>query len=165
MTGWLRATGAATVAAVALASCGGDGNGADDATRARSATVAPPEVVLRRYYTALGRADAATACALMTPAAQEAMTELPEGRRARSCGHAVALLARADVALRAVEVHDLKIRGANATARVTSKSPRYDSGVVLRRDASGWKIAYPPGVVTRFDTPPGVRPHEDEGKR
>ena len=141
------ATGAAIVAAAALPSCGADDGGEGDMTRAQPAPGPPPQVVVRRFYAALGRGDGRTVCALMIPAAQEAMKEQPEGRRARSCAHAVALLARAEVALRDVE---------------TSTRPAYDSGVVRRRTPAGWRMAFPPGLITKFDSPPGIEPHDGD---
>jgi hypothetical protein len=160
--GWTTAVAAAIVAAAALASCGRDGGEDGSSKHAEGASGPAPEVVLSRYYAALARGDGRTACALLTPAARDAMKELPEGSRASSCVGAVALLARSDIPLRDVQVADLQVSGTQATARVTSRTPAYESGVLLSRGAAGWRLAYPPGGVSKFDTPPGIKPHEDD---
>ena len=92
------------------------------------------------------------------------MRQLPEGARARSCERAVVVLARNSIRLRRPQVRDLRVSGRTATAVVTSEKPRYENGVLLRREGRGWRLAYPPGFASRFDSPPGIRPHEDEHK-
>jgi hypothetical protein len=98
----------------------------------------------------------------MTKAAQRGIQELPEGERAHSCERATAQLERDTLVVSRPQVRDLRISGRTATARVTSKNPPFDSGVILHRDDRGWKIAFPLAVVSRFDSPPGIRPHDDE---
>jgi hypothetical protein len=93
------------------------------------------------------------------------MKQLPEGERAGTCERAVAVLARDSVRLRRLQLRGLQVSGSTATANVVSKDPPYRSGVLLRRGGGGWRVAYPPGFVSRFDTPPGIRPHEDEHNR
>jgi hypothetical protein len=90
------------------------------------------------------------------------MKQLPAGERAGSCERAVAVLARDSIRVLRPGLHDLRVSGRTATANVTSKEPPYQSGLLLSRDRGGWKIAYPPGFLSRFDSPPGIRPHEDE---
>jgi len=154
----LRAIGVALVASAALASCG-DGQ---DETSATAATSDDAEVVVRRYFAAFARGDARAACALMTKVAQRGMQQLPPGERADSCEAATRELRRDALVASRPQIRDLRISGDTATARVTSKDPPYDSGVVLRRDDGGWRIAFPLAVVSRLEGPPGIRPHDDE---
>jgi hypothetical protein len=156
-----RVQAAALVAllALALAACGEDQS---QTAFDGNADAGDPETVVQRYYAALARGEGPTACGLMTPAAALGMKQLPEGERAGSCEQAVTVLARDAIPIRRPQLRNLQISGRSATVTVTSKNPRYASDVVLRRDAHGWKLAYPPGFVSRFDTPPGIRPHDDE---
>lgn len=157
----LRAIGVVLVAAAALASCGDEQN----ATPARAAATADDaEVVVRRYFAAFARGDGGAACALMTDVARQGLRQLPEGERAGSCERAAAVLKRDSLPVSQPSVGALQITGRTATARVTSEDPQYSTDVLLRREGRGWKIAYPPAVVSRFKTPPGIRPHEDEHK-
>jgi hypothetical protein len=144
---------------LALSSCGDDGKqgGSDTSVGGRD-----PETVVKRYFAALARSDGRTVCGLMTATGRRGLMQLPEGERARSCERAVAVLARDSVPVRRAQVQDLRVTGRAATATVTSKDPPYQSGVLLRRDSGGWKIAYPPGFESLFSSPPGIKPHEDE---
>jgi hypothetical protein len=153
------ATAPVLLALFALASCG------DDQQEAASNSVAAagdPQAAVHRYFAALGRGDGHTVCGLMTPDGRRAMKQLPEGERARSCERAVAVLARDSVRVRRPQVRDLRVSGRTATATVTSADPPYESGVLLHRDSDGWKVAYPPGFESLFDSAPGIRPHKDE---
>jgi hypothetical protein len=123
------------------------------------------ETAVRRYFAAFARGDARAVCKLMTDAGRQGMEQLPEGERAGSCERAVAVLARDSIRVRRPQVHDLRVSGRTATANVTSDDPPYQSGLLLSRDGEGWKIAYPPGFLSRFDSPPGIRPHEDEHQK
>ena len=158
-------TAAGTVLAVTAAggACGGDEEPGGSAARA-APVAGEPETLVRTYFAALGRGDGARACRLMTDSAQRGMRQLPQGEAPRSCERAVAVLARDAVPVRRAKLRDLRIFGDSATARVTSDDPPYDSGVLLRRDEGGWKLGYPPAVTSKFDTPPGIRPHEDKGE-
>ena len=156
----LRAIGVVLVTAAALVSCGDE---QDDSQRA-AATPGDPELVVRRYFAAFARGDGAAACALMTDVARQGLRQLPEGERAGSCERAAAVLKRDSLPVSRPNVGDLQISGRTATARVTSEDPQYSTDVLLRREGRGWKIAYPPAVVSRFKTPPGIRPHDDEHK-
>jgi hypothetical protein len=137
-----------------LAGCGAD----EDATPSSSAATADPQALVTRYFAALAEGDGATACGLLTDAAQQEMKQLPEGERAGSCEQSVAQLARDSLRIRRPRLRDLRVSGQTATGRITSKDPPYESGVLLRREDGGWKIAYPPAVLSRFRTPPGIKP-------
>jgi hypothetical protein len=150
---------AALTALLAVASCGGDpAQTASDP----GAGAADPKTLVLRYYERLAHGDGRTVCRLMTTAGRLGMKQMPAGERARSCERAVAVLARDTVRVRRPQLRDLRVSGRAATVTVTSKDPPYESGVLLQRDEGGWKVAFPPGFVSRFDSPPGIRPHEDE---
>jgi hypothetical protein len=153
---------AALLVLLALSSCGHDGKQAgSDAP----ASAADPRGVVHRYFAALAHGDGRTVCGLMTAAGREALRQLPEGETAGTCERAVVVLARDSVPVRRAQLRDLRVSGRTATVTVTSKDPPYESGVLLRRDGGGWKIAYPPGFESRFDSPPGIKPHEDEHQK
>jgi hypothetical protein len=144
----------AVIALCTLAGCGGD----EDASSRSAAGTTDPQVLVTRYFTALARGDGTAVCGLLTVAAQREMTQLPEGERARSCEGAVAQLGRESLPVRHPRLQDFRASGPTATARITSKDPPYDSGVLLREEGGGWRIAYPPAVLSRFRTPPGIKP-------
>jgi len=147
------------VAAVVLCVLGGCGGGDDGETPGSGAATADPQTLVTRYFEALGDGDGAIACSLLTEPAQEELIQLPEGERAGSCEQAVAQLAQATtLRVRSPRLRDLRVSGQTATATITSRRPQYSSGVLLRREGGGWKIGYPPAVLSRFTSPPGIRP-------
>jgi hypothetical protein len=156
----LRLIGAALGVAVAVASCGDEEQ--DDPARPAAATSDRATVVVKRYFAAFARGDGRAACALLTNAAREGLRQLPEGNTPRSCERAVTVLRRNSLAAARPRVSEIQVTGRTATVGVTSDKPPSDNSVLLRREGAGWKIAFPPAVVSRFDTPPGIRPHEDE---
>jgi hypothetical protein len=154
----LRAcTAIAVIALCTLAGCGEE----KDASSS-SAGAADPQALVTRYFAALAGGDGTTACGLLTAAAGQEMTQLPEGERAGSCEEAAAQLARESLPVRRPRLQDLRVSGPTATAQITSKDPPYDSGVLLRREGGRWKIAYPPAVLSRFKTPPGIKEEKHE---
>jgi hypothetical protein len=151
-------TAIAVIALCTLAGCGGD----KDASSPSAAGTTDPQALVTRYFAALAAGDGTTACGLLTVAAQQELQQLPEGERARSCEEAVAQLGRESLPVRHPRLQDLRASGPTATAQITSKDPPYDSGVLLRREGGGWKIAYPPAVLSRFKTPPGIKEEKHE---
>jgi hypothetical protein len=143
---------------IALPSCGRDGGPSETASR----SAGDPEKVVHRYFAALARGDGRTSCALMTTVGQDGMKQLPQGEQAGSCERAVALLARDSIPVPNPVLRDLRISGRTATGRVTSADGSYENGILLRQEATGWKIAFPVALASRFDSPPGIRPHEEE---
>jgi hypothetical protein len=155
----LRAcTAIAVIALCTLAGCGEE----KDASSRSGAAAADPQALVTRYFASLARGDGTTACGLLTVAARRELKQLPEGERARSCEEAAAQLARESLPVRRPRLQDLRVSGPTATAQITSKDPPYDSGVLLRREGGGWKIAYPPAVLSRFKTPPGIKEEKHE---
>lgn len=157
----LRALGLALVVSAALASCGDEQRGGQDSATGSVAGGSDPEAVVDRYFAALARGDAPVVCGLLTPAGRQALRQLPEGERPASCEAAAKRLAREALPIRQLRLRDFQASGRTATARITSNRPSYDSGVLLEMD-EGWRIAYPPAVLSKFDTPPGIRPHDEE---
>lgn len=100
-------------------------------------------------------------CGLLTAIGRRALTQLPEGERPTSCEGAAKQLGRDALPIRQPRLQDFQASGRTATARITSNRPPYDSGVLLEMD-EGWRIAYPPAVLSEFDTPPGIRSHDEE---
>jgi hypothetical protein len=157
----LRALGLALVVSAALASCGDEQKDRQEDGAAPVAAGSDPEVVVDRYFAALARGDARAVCGLLTAAGRQALTQLPEGERPATCEGAAKKLGRDTLPIRQLRLQDFQPSGRTATARITSDRPPYDSGVLLEMD-EGWRIAYPPAVLSKFDTPPGIRPHEEE---
>ncbi len=153
-----RALCAAVLAAGALAACGGD-----DAGTGETATQPDPgsaqrdiRAAVQAYVGALADNDPAAACEVLTDRAKGAIKVfLPSTDTSDSCEEVARRLARRSVRLRRVKVDEISVTGRTATARISSRRPAYDSSVQLS-DEDGWKINYPPGVVERFKTPPGV---------
>ena len=128
----------------------------------RAAASDDAELVVRQYFAAFARGDAHAACALMTKVAQRGTQQLPAGERADSCEQATKELRRDALVVSRPQIRDLRISGDTATARVTSKDPPYDSGVLLRRTTVAGGSPSPLAVVSRLEGPPGIRPHDDE---
>ena len=157
----LRALGLALVVSAALASCGEEQKGGQESATGPVASGSDPEAVVAKYFAALTRGDARVVCGLLTPAGKQALRQLPEGERPTSCEGAAKQLARDTLPIRRLRLRDFQASGRTATARLTSNRPPYDNGVLLEMD-EGWRIAYPPAVLSKFDTPPGIRPHDEE---
>jgi hypothetical protein len=48
------------------------------------------------------------------------------------------------------------VTGNRAIAKVRSKRPPYQSDVLLKEQGGRWRIAYPPALLERYRTPPGI---------
>ena len=154
-----RSLCAATFAAVMLAGCGGDDSAKDQAATQPEPGSAQREVrgAVQEYVASLAGADPAAACAVLTDRAKGAIKAfLPSTDSSDSCEEVAGKLARQSVPLRRVKVEDVSVTGRTATARISSRRPAYESSVQLSNEDGGWKINYPPGVVEKFKTPPGV---------
>ena len=157
-----RALCAAVLAAVALAGCGGGADGDGNST----GTTTQPDpgsaqrevrVAIKEYVAALGGPDPGKVCDLLTSRAQAALASfLPSTAKTAGCDDIAKQVARRSVALRRVRVGRISVQGRTATARITSKDPPYDSEVLLSDEEGEWKINYPPGLVEKYRTPPGV---------
>ena len=113
--------------------------------------------VIRQYVAALSGGDPAKACEVLTSRAQAALAAfLPSTDDSADCEEVARRVARRSVALKRVRVSGISVRGTTATARVTSRDPPFDSEVLLSSEDGRWKIGYPPGLLEKYRTPPGV---------
>ena len=157
----MRARGlcAACLAAVVLAGCGGDESGSGETATEPQPGSAQRGVreAVKEYVDALAGADPAGACEVLTDRAKAAIKEfLPSTDTSATCEEVAKRLARQSVPLRRVKVDRISVSGRVATARISSRRPSYESSVQLSNEDGGWKVSYPPGVVEKFKTPPGV---------
>jgi len=157
----MRARGfcAACLVAVLLAGCGGDDAGSSDtATEPRPGSAQRDvRAAVNDYVEALAARDPAALCGVLTDRAKAAVKEfLPSTDTSDSCEEVAKRLARRSVPLRRVKVDRISVSGQVATARINSRRPPYESAVQLTNEDGGWKISYPPGVLEKFSTPPGV---------
>jgi hypothetical protein len=147
----------------ALGACGGDdGGGGSGASEASTAERSEPRQVVADYLGGFRRKDYAAVCETLAPRGRGVLASLlPSGSRS-SCEDVAARVARNSVALKRVKISRAKVSGANATVQIRSTDPPFESGVLLAKGEDGWRIAYPPGLITKLKTPPGVPEHKDE---
>jgi hypothetical protein len=139
---------AALGVALAAAGCGGGGSKAAGAGRSPAAQV-------RAYLADFARGDGKAACALLTPEARNGVPSLSNDIRSPDCAGAIRELSRASEPLRAPKV-TASAGGDRATAKITSRHPAYQSQVLLRKEGGAWRIAFPPAILQRYKTPPGI---------
>jgi hypothetical protein len=149
--------GLPAVAALALAigvaagGCGGgDGEGGSEAEAGVSA-----KQQVADYFAAFGRGDGASACALLTPQAKAGVRTLSDRIEAPDCEGAIRELSRVGEHIRSPRI-SVAVNGERAIAKVTNKRPPYQSDVLLTKQDDGWRIAFPPAVLERYTTPPGI---------
>jgi hypothetical protein len=146
---------------VALAT-GGCGGGDADTTNSGRADAAVAEQRVRDYFAAFGRGDGPAACALLTPQARAGVRSLSDRITAPDCAGAVRELARVSARLRSPRI-TVEVNGGQAVAKVRNRRPPYESEVLLREQDGAWLIAFPPALLERFRTPPGI-PSEEHGR-
>jgi len=134
---------------LAVAGCGGGGG--SDAT----GSAPTPKDQIRAYLAAFARGDGKAACALLTPEAKNGVPSLSDDLKSPDCEGAIGELARTSERLRAPRI-SVSIEGDMATAKITNSRPPYQSDVLLRREDDGWRIAFPPALLQRFKSPPGI---------
>jgi hypothetical protein len=138
------------VLVLVAAGCGGGDN-----SHANGSPAGPKDQVLA-YLAAFSRGDGKAACALLTPVARDGVPSLSDDLRSPDCEGAIAELSRSSEHLRAPHV-SVTVDGDRATARITNKRPAYQSQVLLRKGGDGWRIAFPPAILQRYKTPPGIK--------
>jgi hypothetical protein len=84
------------------------------------------------------------------------MPSLSDDLESPDCEGAIGELSRASERLRAPHV-SVTVDGDRAIARITSKRPSYQSQVLLRKGEDGWRIAFPPAILQKFKSPPGIK--------
>jgi hypothetical protein len=149
----------AALLAVALVAggCGGDGNGGESS---RSNAVSAKQQVAG-YFAAFNRGDGAAACALLTPQARAGVPSLSDRVKAPDCEGAIRELSRVSEHLRSLRV-TVEVTGERAIAKVRNRRPPYQSDVLLQKQVGGWRIAFPPALLERYTTPPGIPNELDE---
>jgi hypothetical protein len=135
--------------AVVLGCGGGDGGGP------RQAGGPSAKQQLTEYLAAFNRGDGRAACALLTPRAQAGVPHLSNRISAPDCEGAIRELARTSEHLRAPRI-TVREHGKRAIAKIASKHPPFQSDVLLYKEGDGWRIAYPPALLERYRTPPGI---------
>jgi hypothetical protein len=136
--------------ALTLAACGGGGGGGSQQADGGSA-----KKQLADYLAAFNRGDGPTACALLTQQARAGVPHLSNRINAPDCEGAVRELARVSEHLRAPQI-SVRVEGKRAIAKVRNKRPPYQSDVLLYKEDAGWRIAFPPALLERYKTPPGI---------
>jgi hypothetical protein len=132
-----------------MAGCGG-GSGSN----ATDAAVGPKQQV-KAYLAAFARGDGKAACALLTPDARDGLPGLTDDLKAPDCEGAIAELSQVSAHVRAPSI-SVSVGGDRAIAKITNKRPRYESQALLTKGDDGWRIAFPPALLERYKTPPGI---------
>ncbi len=143
--------------AVVAGGCGGDGS---DGGSSRSDDVSAKQQVAN-YFAAFNRGDGAAACALLTPQAEAGVPSLSDRIEAPDCVGAIRELSRISEHLRSPQI-TVAVTGERAVAKIKHRRPPYQSDVLLQKREEGWRIAFPPAVLERYTTPPGIPSHEDQ---
>jgi hypothetical protein len=136
--------------ALAATGCGGGGGGSEAAGAGRG-----PAAQGRAYLAAFSRGDGKAACALLTPEARNGVPSLSDDIHSPDCAGAISELSRASERLRSPKI-TASAGGDRATAKITSRRPGYQSQVLLRKEGDVWRIAFPPAIVQRYKSPPGI---------
>jgi hypothetical protein len=144
-------------AALVAAGCGGDGSG-DGSSRSDDASA---KQQVAGYFAAFNRGDGSAACALLTPEARAGVPSLSDRVESPDCEGAIRELSRVSEHLRSPRV-TVEVTGERAVAKVRNRRPPYQSDVLLQKRAEGWRIAFPPALLERYTTPPGI-PSELDG--
>ena len=139
------------VAGAVAGGCGGS-DGSGDSSRPGEAS-ARAQVVA--YLNAFNRGDGRSVCSLLTSQAKAGVPHLSGQIHAPDCEGAIRELSQVSEHIRSPRI-SVRIQGTLAVARVRSKRPAYQSDVPLREEHGRWQIAYPPAVVERYKTPPGI---------
>jgi hypothetical protein len=145
------------LAAIVLAGCGDDYGGSDASRPEPGSAERDVHQVVESYLAALAKGRAESICGSLSEQGQKALASfLPSDQESLPCDQAAKRVAKVNVPLRGPRVEGISVSGSRATARVRSKKPAYDSGVLLERVKGAWLIAFPPGLVEELSGPPGV---------
>jgi hypothetical protein len=134
------------LAAIAVAGCG---------SSSKAGSSSPRQQVVQ-YLAAFKRGDGKAACALLTPQARANVPSLSEKLAATDCEGAIKELSQLSEPLRAPTI-TIRRQGDQAVARIRNRRPPYQSDVLLDNTGGGWQIAYPPALLERYKSPPGIR--------
>ena len=142
---------AVLILAFCAAGCGGGGDGGGSKQGGDSS----PKAQITKYLFAFNRGDGPSACAALTPQARAGVSHLSDRIKAPGCEGAIQELSRTSEHLRAPRV-SVRILGDRAIAKIRNTQPPYQSDVLLTRQDGKWWIAYPPALLERYKTPPGI---------
>ena len=145
--------------AVAMVAGGCGDNGSSGGSSRTDEVSAKQQVA--NYFAAFNRGDGAAACGLLTPQAEAGVPSLSDRVESPDCEGAIRELSRVSEHLRSPQVA-VKVTGERAIAKIRNRRPPYQSDVLLQKGDDGWRIAFPPAVLERYTTPPGIPSHLDE---
>jgi hypothetical protein len=139
------------VAGAVAGGCGSS-HGSSDSSRPGEASA---HAQVAAYLSAFNRGDGRSACSLLSAEAKGGVRNLSTHNTAPDCATAIRELSRVSEHIRSPRI-SVRVQGTRATAKVRSKRPPYQSDVLLREDHGDRQIAYPPALVERYKTPPGI---------
>lgn len=140
-----------------LAGCGGDYGGGDTSQAEPGSAQRDVRQVVESYLAGLAEGRAEPVCGSLSEQGRKALTSfLPSDQESLPCAQAARRVARISAPLRHPRVEGISVSGSRATARVRSRKPAYDSGVLLAKVNGAWLIAFPPGLVEKLSGAPGV---------
>jgi hypothetical protein len=143
------------VAVLLLASFGAAGCGGADGGASKLVGGSSPKAQISNYLVAFNRGDGPSACAALTPTARAGVPHLSNRIKAPDCEGAILELSQTSEHLRTPRV-SVRVQGDRAIATIKSTRPPYQSDVLLTRQDGEWRIAYPPALLERYKTPPGI---------
>ena len=148
---------------IVLAGCGDDYGGGDTSQAKPGSAQRDVRRVVESYLAALAEGRPQSVCRSLNKQGRSALASfLPSDQESLPCDQAAKRVARRSVPLRRPRVESISVSGSRATARVRSRKPAYDSGVLLAKVNGAWLIAFPPGLVEKLSGAPGVPIHSDE---
>jgi hypothetical protein len=139
------------LAALGTAGCGSGGDGGGS----KQAGGPSPKAQIANYLLAFNRGDGASACAALTPQARTGVPHLSNQIKSPDCEGAIRELSRISEHLRAPRV-SVRLQGDRAVGKIRNTQPPFQSDLLLTRQDGEWRIAYPPAVLERYKTPPGI---------
>jgi hypothetical protein len=139
------------VAGAVAGGCGSS-HGSSDSSRPGEASA---RAQVAAYLSAFNRGDGRSACSLLSAQAKAGVPHLSGLIHAPDCAGAIRELSRISEHIRSPRI-SVRVQGTLATAKVRSKRPPYQSDVPLSEEDGAWQIDYPPALVERFKTPPGI---------
>lgn len=143
------------VAVFLLAALGATGCGGGDGGGSKQVGGSSPQEQITKYLIAFNRGDGPSACAALTPQARAGVPLLSNEIKSPDCEGAIRELSRTSEHLRAPRV-SVRVQGDRAVGTISNKQPPFQSDVLLTKQDGEWRIAYPPALLERYRTPPGI---------
>jgi hypothetical protein len=134
--------------------CGGN----DDEPASR---IAPVDVQVKRYYSALASGNGEAACEVLTKKAAGGFEAVLNGPVSSECRANIEALSEISALRGRPRVTRVTVTGRQATAHVSFENPPLETDVVLVRENDAWKLAQLPAVLQ--SSPGGGFPeHSDQ---